>query len=336
MQKSMAEELENCIKRMNPAVFDSKKLKIGSISKLAGSGEIHHNNYLVTINGKKYIARFSLTAKLSWKREHLNREYKVLKAIEGLNMAPKAYYFERGTRFRQPFILINYIEGASIRRLNEKRLLEIARLAGKLHSYKFNRRRFGKGMVQRLGAFVFDSLGEKVERLVAVDGAYMIHDFSTDVSEAYLKIKRLGFGKERLCMTHGDFSTHNMVLERRGIVLIDFETFGIRAPEWDLAQFFHRNRIVKEKRRVFLSEYGKYIKPDMSQLSKFEKVRSFDRMLWAIWEAVMICERSKRRSKELLESRTPDRYLNYAKYAFRRCKTFGLFPKKVKFGVKIA
>jgi thiamine kinase-like enzyme len=205
-----------------------------------------------------------------------------------MRIAPRAYYLERGRKFDEPFMLLDYIEGGPLHGLTKGRLIEIAGIIGRLHAHVHTASERKQIDSHGLAWFVPTILSNRVQSAISFSGKYISEDSANTVSEAYEKIERMNFSNTRSRMVHGDLSLQDMLHSKAGIKLIDFNTFCISEPEFDLAHFFYRTGLDIDKRGVFIREYSKYLKPDMRLLHNAEQARSLDRVLWGLLEAIYI------------------------------------------------
>ncbi|MGC8538174.1 MAG: phosphotransferase [Candidatus Micrarchaeia archaeon] len=328
MQKS----LEGFIRGLDPRLFGRESAGRVHIYKGVLAGEMRINR-IAAIGSKRYLVRFGKNASKAKNLRSLRKEYLALKAVDGMGIAPRAYYLERGRKFDKPFMLLDYIEGKPLHGLTKDRLIEIAGIVGRLHAHVPTASERKQIDSHELAWFVPIVLGGRVQSAISFSGKYISAGSARTISEAYEKIKSMDFSNTQLRLIHGDLSLQNMLYGKSGIKLIDFNTFCISEPELDLAQFFYRTALDGNERQIFLREYGKYSKPDIRLLHDAEQVRSLDRALWGFLEAIKMHDDPKRIAVNETKSASIERYLSYSRYAYARCRTLGIVPRNSRWSI---
>lgn len=118
-------EIEEYIKKIKP--FGINEFTI----KLLGSGE-YNNNYLLETNNQKYVARVS-TSQLTGDVNQLQKEYDVLKYLNGKNISPEVYFIDMNG-FKFPFLFEEFIEGTEIIDLKHETLEFIGSMIARINN----------------------------------------------------------------------------------------------------------------------------------------------------------------------------------------------------------
>ena len=111
-----------------------KKIKVKSVSKL-GMGDANAN-FIVKTNQGNFVFRMSIQ-----KKNDMDEEFFGLRALEGLNIAPKAWIHDKSKKlFEGSFIILSYIEGKICPQKKSfytiKRIKKLGKLLGEVHNIK--------------------------------------------------------------------------------------------------------------------------------------------------------------------------------------------------------
>ena len=327
-------DIRKIIRKIGPGILkDNGNLRINSISRIS-SGEAHHN-YLIELNGKKFILRESAVRKdktggNSWAIKHIEREYKALKSIEPLKIAPKMYYKDISCRIiKRPFIIIDYIEGKQAARITKKDLKVLAEMLAKLH--RIHELRGARR--ESIRSFNKEYMKKRVENLLNSNLSYHVNkSFRTSLKDAYEKIRKIKFKKTALSLIHGDIGRENIIRNKAKIELIDWEGARLSEPGFDIVTMFNRLQLNPKQKRYFMEEYLGSGGKDIAQLDEYEKLRCFDRLLWAIFEFIKVTHGVG--DKEALKIKDPKTYIEIAHFEMKRCRSLSLFPKNLRLIIK--
>ncbi len=102
------------------------------------SGGGTHLYLIGSDSGKKYLARINYyEPKNGWGIRE--QEYKVLKLLEPLGIAPKVYYLSTENDLSQHLTIVDYIEGEELKTITDSHVTSLADTLKKLHtSITFN------------------------------------------------------------------------------------------------------------------------------------------------------------------------------------------------------
>ena len=305
----------------------SGPIKIQSVKQIK-SGETHYN-YLLIINSRNFLLRLTSVrkdnkGKNSWGAARINMEFDGIKSIEKLGIAPKVHYKDTSCRvLSKPFVISDYVPGEPVIRTTKKDLKSLAFLLAGLHRiHDVNGLRsepvkdYNKGYIKK-----------RVDMITDTGFRYVNRHFKTDLMEAHRKIEHIRLKKQKLSLIHGDISKDNLLRTENGLKLIDWESVRLSEPQFEIATALERLNLNGQKRKLFLSEYLKHSeKASLDELEDYEKIRCFDRLLWAISEFVKLKEEIT--EKEKARQKSPSKYVDNAHLEFLRCKSLGLFPKE--------
>ena len=327
-------DIRKIIRKIGPGILkDNGNLRINSISRIS-SGEAHHN-YLIELNGKKFILRESAVRKdktggNSWAINHIEREYKALKSIEPLKITPKLYYKDTSCRIiKRPFIIIDYIEGKQAVRITKKDLKVLAGMLAGLH--RIHRLKGAKR--ESIGSFNKEYMKRRVENLLDPEfSCHVNRGFRMNLKGAYEKIRKIDFKKTELSLIHGDIGRENIIRNKSKIELIDWEGARLSEPGFDIVTMFNRLQLNPKQKRYFMEEYLGSGGKDIAQLDEYEKLRCFDRLLWAIFEFIKVTHGVG--DKEALKIKDPKTYIEIAHFEMKRCRSLSLFPKNLRLIIK--
>ena len=304
----------------------SGPIRIQSVQAIK-SGETHYN-YLLIINGRKFLLRLTSVrkdsrGKNSWGAARINVEFDGIKSIEKLGIAPKVYYKDTSCRvLSKPFVISDYVPGEPVMRMTEKDLKSLAFLLAELHRiHNVNGLRN-----EPVKDYNREYIKKRVDRITDTGFKYVNSHFKADLMEAYKKIKHIRLKRQKLSVIHGDISKDNLLRTENGLKLIDWESVRLSEPQFEIATTLERLNLNGQKRKLFLSEYLKHSeKASLEELEEYEKIRCFDRLLWSIFEFVKLKEGIT--EKEKARQKSPLKYARNAHKEFLRCKSLDLFPK---------
>lgn len=308
----------------------SGPIRIQSVQAIK-SGETHYN-YLLIINGRKFLLRLTSVrkdsrGKNSWGAARINVEFDGIKSIEKLGIAPKVYYKDTSCGvLSKPFVISDYVPGEPVTRMTEKDLKSLAFLLAELHRiHNVNGLRN-----EPVKDYNREYIKKRVDRITDTGFRYVNSHFKADLMEAYKKIKHIRLKRQKLSVIHGDISKDNLLRTENGLKLIDWESVRLSEPQFEIATALERLNLNGQKRKLFLSEYLKHSeKTSLEELEKYEKIRCFDRLLWSIFEFVKLKEGIT--EKEKARQKSPLKYARNAHKEFLRCKSLDLFPKESVF-----
>ncbi len=308
----------------------SGPIRIQSVQAIK-SGETHYN-YLLIINGRKFLLRLTSVrkdsrGKNSWGAARINVEFDGIKSIEKLGIAPKVYYKDTSCRvLSKPFVISDYVPGEPVMRMTEKDLKSLAFLLAELHRiHNVNGLRN-----EPVKDYNREYIKKRVDRITDTGFKYVNSHFKADLMEAYKKIKHIRLKRQKLSVIHGDISKDNLLRTENGLKLIDWESVRLSEPQFEIATALERLNLNGQKRKLFLSEYLKHSeKASLEELEEYEKIRCFDRLLWSIFEFVKLKEGIT--EKEKARQKSPLKYARNAHKEFLRCKSLDLFPKESVF-----
>ena len=305
----------------------SGPIRIQSV-KAIKSGETHYN-YLLTINGRKFLLRLTSVrkddrGKNSWGAARINIEFNGIKSIEKLGIAPKIYYKDAFCKIlSKPFVISDYVPGKPVTRMTEKDLKSLALLLAELHNIHYV-----TGLrSEPVKDYNKEYIKKRVDRITDTGFKYVNRHFKADLMEAYQKIERIRLKRQKLSVIHGDISKDNLLRTENGLKLIDWESVRLSEPQFEIATALERLNLNGRKRKLFLLEYLKHSgKESLAELGEYEKIRCFDRLLWSIFEFVKLKEGIT--EKEKARQKSPLKYASNAHKEFLRCKSLALFPKE--------
>ncbi|MFH1620465.1 MAG: phosphotransferase [Patescibacteria group bacterium] len=222
--------------------------------------------YIIRLDEKKFLARVNFYfLKNEWRvKEH---EYQCLKMIEELHIAPRAYYLDAsGKLLDQHFIIVDFIEGNSLREVADDHVINLAKTLKTLHEgvlFDKSGEEFPPNDELPYKCSIFDDFAngedkqiEKYRELPDIDK--VIDPYKRIVTKLGGWFHGLDFFNEcrSFCLCHADLKKEN-ILETPGggIRLIDWEYSGSDIPETDIGRLFAGCDFTKEQQEIFLSHY---------------------------------------------------------------------------------
>lgn len=262
-------------------IFNLKKHSSIFIKKLASGS--YNLNYLVKIDSKNFLFRLSVYSD-DFEGNKLNKEYALLKKLNGLH-APRIFYYDE--KFKYPLLIEEFVEGKKITKLSNSLIRKIARALAEIHlSIK------PKSTETQPITEYFIS---RFKRLELIKNPIMYKILSKYVGKAQVYIKEKDKILQRYqnnVLLHGDMHCSNILLKEKKVVFVDWENTNFGDPSLDLVAFFYesenlqyfsgKNSISKEQKELFLREYLK-INPDPHLIQKIKilyPVRWLSDTLW--------------------------------------------------------
>ena len=244
-------------------IFKNKKIE--NINLLGG---MTNKNYLITIEGRKYVLRNPGAGT----KEMINRdnEAKNAQIISDLNLDAKLIYLNKATGIK----ISEYIENAEtlVPETAKNNFKQTAELLKKLHNSNI------------VFDNIFDSFKEmeKYERLSIKENGKFYTEYEEVKREVFKlkdKLKNLNID---LKACHNDTVPENFIKSNNKIYLIDWEYSGMNDPMWDLAAHSLESNFSEKEETDFLSFYfPKGI--DKNSYLRIQIHKICQDFLWSIW-----------------------------------------------------
>jgi thiamine kinase-like enzyme len=316
----MKTELKSIIENINPKLLGVDKIRIDSFKKLGvGEGNL---SYLFKIKNKKFICRVNIDKGVPKKSK---TEFDSLKKVEGLNIAPKPFYYRpKDKKFPYDFIILEFIEGKPLRMkkrtYTKKQIKQIASILAKLHSMNCSSLPKGKYSFQHY-------LKECKNYIKTINKRN--DKLKRELNEIYNRIKNFLPKKEahKFSLIHGDVCPQNIVETKNGLKLIDWESLQCSDPARDVANILIDLELKNSDLDMFLKEYQK-IRKDPTILERAKTYAILLRATYFLWEITRSFEIiNKELPKEYLDKTTAQRHINEAKFQFRKLSKLIDVPK---------
>lgn len=179
----------------------------------------------------------------------LDREHRVLSALQACPYTPDVYYFEEaGADFSHDFLIMEYLRGDSLEYARD--YLKVAMILGSVHRYKeavelprridpldYSLQQAKKNLENALpsGAFHMDHL-------------YFFEGFM-EWAEAHLEQRRHLFTEEHLAINHRNLDTHDFVIDHR-FLLYEWQDAFIADQSLDVTKFLAKTTSLWDSRFV--------------------------------------------------------------------------------------
>ena len=315
----MKHELKSIIARLNPKSFGVDKISIGSFIKL-GVGE-GNMNYLFSIENRKFICRVNIDKHMP---EKTKNEFNSLKNIEGLGIAPKAYYYHYENRkIPYEFIILEYIQGKPFRmrkrRYTSKQIRQIAQILARLHSEKcagLHKQKYSYQHYLKQGLEYDKVINKYSDRL-----RNELKQIHSNIRGILPKTEAHEFG-----LIHGDVCPQNIIQTANGLKLIDWESLQCSDPAKDVANVLTDLELKDDDLALFLKQYHN-IRRDATILERAHIYSALFRYTYFLWEITRSFEIiHKKLPKEYLSKTTAQRHINEARFQYRKLSKLVKMP----------
>lgn len=213
--------------------------------------------YLINNEKASFLARINFyPGKNDW--EVKKTEFETLKAIEELNIAPKAFALSTENSLEQDFTIVEYVEGKNVKQFEDEQIKMLAEDLRKLHNFKIHDfdnksdsyvcniyNEFSQGADKQIEQYQFDGMEQVVP---------LYNEIKTDLGNWFNGLTIFA-DNEKVCLCHSDLKSENILVTKFGVKLIDWECADIDIPETDIGRLFSGCEFTCEQQEVFLSEY---------------------------------------------------------------------------------
>jgi len=329
------EKVKQYLENLEPTLLGlSGKVTVDSVSEL-GLGE-SNLNYLAVVDGKKFVFRINMDPASP---EKSRKEFTALKSVEGLAIAPKAFVLDESRKYiNESFLIMEYIEGTSLDKINEKMTIKtmrkLAQLVANLHSLETNKTENPLPKCRPTINEWVSTIKKRIGYIKKRRRKYFEKDsFDALLEEVFLKIERVAKNsklKNVLRPGHGDVCQQNIVVHNGELRLIDWEDFGLRDPASDIGIIFEGFGIelTKEQEDEFLKEYFSVRSDEtlIERLRVFRPIIQFEQFIWAVMHVFEI--REKEMHEHFLERKSLQEHIDYAQYCLNKCVESSIIEKK--------
>jgi thiamine kinase-like enzyme len=269
--------------------FKEKNIKI----KYLASGE-YNDNYLVTLNNKKYVFRVNFDQQSGLKNQ-IKYEYKTLKFLEDFGISPKPlFYDDTKTFFKNDVLMYEYVEGRHIK-YSEEDIKALAKTFNILHSIKIpkNARFMKRDFIEGDKKFI----KEKYEYYKKISD-------DKPTKEFYEKAMKIFFNRKHnlkptWTIIHTDPVPTNIIFNKKKAILIDWEKGRVDDPSYDLCPLFSPamtwgwdKKMDEKHKKIFIENYQGF-KHD-PQLKEKIRIRYPLTVMWfALWVLIRMEEVKK-------------------------------------------
>lgn len=249
-------------------IIENLKIKKEDIENIEALGGMTNRNYLIEINGQKYVFRKpgEGTEKIiDRKNEKFNAD-----SISKLKLDSKLIFFDDTSGIKISEYIVNAQTLNPI--IAKDNLKDIAHILKKLHTsdLKFNNK-----------FDVFREI-ENYEKLsIELNGVFYKNykEVKKEVMKLKSKLEELNI---ELKPCHNDTVPENFIKSKKNIYLIDWEYSGMNDPLWDLAAHIIECGFEVEEEERFLNYYFES-KIDREILLRIEIHKICQDFLWSIW-----------------------------------------------------
>lgn len=238
--------------------------------------------YIIDAGNKKFLARVNYYhLKNEWKvKEH---EFKILKMLEPLGIAPKAYYLDDSEKgLKQHLIITDFVDGEPIGTVATKQVIALAKTLKKLHT-QITFEAAGNSipptdpLPYSFGVYDEFANGEdkQIEKYADWPGMEKVtgefNRIKSSLSD-YVKNSKCFDGCRQFSLCHADLKLENILATKDGVCLIDWECAGSDVPETDIGRLFAGAQFTEEFEQLFLANYYE-VEPEQILLDRIYLTR---------------------------------------------------------------
>jgi len=337
----MKTKIKKYFEKLNPEKIDLKnRIKVKSVKKI-GMGS-SNSNFLVLVNGKKFVFRMNMHPE---DKDKIRKEFEALKIVEKTGIAPRVFVLDESRKdFDSDFLILEYLEGKTADKIkpyfNENLLKNLANLLVEIHSVKItgklknleiNKKNLSfKRQIKHLDSFYIDYIKKYVKNREFLE---MLKETMGNLKRSYKKDMKM----EKV-LSQGDFSEENIVISGRKYSLIDFESLGISSRSAEIAFVFvtfGQRPFNKNERDIFLKEYVKSSKISKAKEKKlnekiglWRQIMQFLIFLWGFKHALRV--KNRYFHSHFIKNSNLKKEINYAKKVFMNCLDIGVIDEEFK------
>lgn len=282
---------------MNSLLKENYKIDTISVEQIQGGwSALAHvitstdgHKYLLKTYEKSRASTSTLTAKveeympiMEWLNNNTSLTGKIIKPLRTLQNSFKCEDDEN------IYLLSTYIEGENLigKELSNNQVKDLAKIVAELHLHGENIPFDLSSLKEDFSVAFTNQIREHLESEVNLKPALqdLLELYKKDICSSIQNIEelsiKLSYSNKKICLCHTDIHEGNILLNDKGLVLIDWEGLKLAPPE---ADFF--DMVKREWSDVFFDEYKrKHPSFDIdSETLKFYQLR---RILVDIWEFI--------------------------------------------------
>jgi thiamine kinase-like enzyme len=318
---SDAQAIIRYLRELPPALLEVDSSE--SIEILQMTPGSYNLNYHVKINHKQFIFRLNVEQQsgLSNQAEY---EFRVLKFLEGHNLAPKAYHFDDGRhRFKFDILIEEYLPGPPLS-LKQNKMLAVAELLAKLHSIDPAGMTLMTWHDPLAATYDLSCIDLKGYRTKETADKKIIALAERLLAQAAPLIAAQRDLYKADSVNHTDVAFDNFILTTDGLRLIDWEKPRIDDRSYDLACFLSEpaqlwcssktmNSVDKQR---FLLHYAQLIGVDPDLTLQKVKIREpLISLHWILWGATKLCDLDERSTTPELRQAHTQKKTRYRRIA---------------------
>ncbi len=311
-RKTLADSGEKIVKYLKglpPEVLEVQNTDtVEILGMVTGSYNI---NFHVRVGQKEFVFRINIEQQ-SKLQDQIGYEYRVLKFLEGYDIAPKVFHIDKTRRRINYGILIEeYFDGPPLS-LEGPQISEAAELLVRLHSLSVNDMEFiiWRDPLKDTFDFVKDDIinyeARKTPKKKVIDLAKKL------LTKTKVEIEKQRHLFHANSLNHTDLCCENFIKTAQGLRLIDWEKPRVDDCSYDIccflsepAELYNSSKVLNpEERMNFLEAYSRLSGKNADQLIKRVKIREpLISLHWILWGATMLCDlKDHHTTPELLEA----------------------------------
>ena len=313
--------IKQYLKELPPALLGVDSAN--SIEILAMTPGSYNLNFHVRINRKEFIFRINVEQQ-SGLANQVAYEFRVLNILERHKIAPRAYHFDAGrNRFKFDILIEEYLPGSPLT-LNQKDVLNVAKLLVKLHSIDPG----GLDLVtwhDPLAAtydLARNDLKDYKARQSPNKRTIAIAEQLLAKAAPMIAAKSTLFAADSI--NHTDLAFDNFILTAGELRLIDWEKPRVDDCSYDLACFLSEpaqlwcssKTMNASEKKEFLHHYARLSGIDPDHISEKVKIREpLVSLHWILWGATKLCDLHERTTTPELLQAHEEKTLRYKRIA---------------------
>lgn len=303
------EKIVQYLKDLPPEVLEVQNTdSVEILGMVTGSYNI---NFHVRVDKKEFIFRINIEQQ-SGLQDQIGYEYKVLKFLEGYDIAPKVFHIDKsGKSINYGILIEEYFDGPNLS-LEGSQISEAAELLVRLHSLPVNDMEFIIWRDPLMDTFNFvndDIINYEAKKTASKKVTDPAKKLLTKMKPVIKKHSSLFHANS---LNHTDLCCENFIKTAQGLRLIDWEKPRVDDYSYDIccflsepAELYNSTRVLNsEERENFLNTYVHLSGKSADLL--FEKVKIREPLVslhWILWGATMLCDlRDRHTAPDLLEA----------------------------------
>ncbi len=241
-----------------------------------------NNLYIIYIDSTKYLCRINHIDSDTKSKKLNTREIKALNEIKDLKIWPKLLFTPTQNNSSNSMVILEYIEGNIIDKINNSQIKLLAKQLSKLHwknTYNYHWFIWEKQKyIDYNHTIILDEHYWIIKEICLKNN---LNNESNEllIDNIYKKLKKLledcDYKINKYVITHWDLKKDNIVFSENSVKFIDWECSHIDIPEIDLARIISTYWLDNNQINLFLNYYKSNSDININIIFKIKKVFDF-------------------------------------------------------------